>query len=80
MYSLEEKLNFNNQLSDFEKPVVRAFAVAGTFNKASDIKVILKDGFEECTIIVVKSDSKNISVSIILDIIEVQILRKSLMY
>lgn len=43
MYSLEEKLNFYNQLSDFEKPVVRAFAVAGTFNKASDIKAILKD-------------------------------------
>ena len=43
MNSLEEKLNFFNQLSDFEKPVVRAFAVAGTFNKASDIKAILKD-------------------------------------
>lgn len=43
MYSLEEKLNFYNQLSDFEKPVVRAFAVAGSFNNASDIKATLKD-------------------------------------
>lgn len=43
MYSLEEKLNFYNQFSDFEKPVVRAFAVAGSFNNASDIKAILKD-------------------------------------
>ena len=43
MYSLEEKLNFYNQLSDSEKSVVRAFAVAGTFNNAADIKVTLKD-------------------------------------
>lgn len=59
---------------------MKAFAVTGTFNKASDIIVNLKDGFEEYTIIVTKSDSKNISMSIILDTIDVQTWRKSLMY
>ena len=43
MNSLENTLHFYNQLSDFEKPVVRAFAVAGSFNNASDIKATLKD-------------------------------------
>ncbi len=43
MNSLENTLHFYNQLSDFEKPVVRAFAVVGSFNNASDIKAILKD-------------------------------------
>ena len=45
MHRLEENLNFYNQLSDFEKPIVRAFAVAGYFNSATDIKLILKSDF-----------------------------------
>lgn len=59
---------------------MRAFAVTGTFNMSSDIKVNLKDGFEEYTIISAKSGFKNISMSIILDTIDVQIWRKYLMY